>query len=380
MEFSNDLRKTEYWSDVEQVVPPIPAPPRRLLIETTKFCSVGCSFCKYSAPLPKGDSPKSLTKEYFKQLVSLANNYMIPEAVLTGGGEPTDDWEFLKYAIDSLQTSIIHIYTAGQWGITKKESERKLLELYDVLSKSSNKKLVIRLSVDDFHFKKIGIEPVENIIRTFVNSEEFQNKISINIRTTINYSDCFQDLINSLDATLMLENLDSGILKINKVEIPFWGMNLVPDGRVSGAFEKRLSFEEMERALTLGSEKNGIGWPVLYKGGLNLGVRPTGKLYIYGGSPINYGYENPHYSFGRLERDLINWGIYILGVKGFYLKMKSEIETNHLSKNILNEPSLLIPKLLNNLDSVMKAKRVGLTALLDSKYASTELLGFTQRN
>ena len=149
----------------------------------TRFCNVGCAHCNFAAPTPTGnrsrlDSFHTINAQ--KRLVTFVNQLGMWKAVLSGGGEPLLEPKVVEYFIERIQSDHleeIEIITSGFWGKTLHSAHNvltRLLAAYHQRHKPERVRFLLRLSVDWFHQRILGLEPIKNILLT-LNSNEFKD-------------------------------------------------------------------------------------------------------------------------------------------------------------------------------------------------------------
>ena len=167
--------------------PALNLPVTRLTMEITKYCDVGCSFCKYSAAPQSGKLKRPdfyLGKASVQECIDFTLKHGVKHLLITGGGEPTHELETLFGILASASCQSFSIYTAGQWGTTEELSAQWLLDLNARLTdRSPTPDLLLRLSVDDFHEEKLSLAPIANIIRAYREHLNLLPSITLAIRT-----------------------------------------------------------------------------------------------------------------------------------------------------------------------------------------------------
>lgn len=140
----------------------------------TKFCNVGCEHCNFSSPSitgAKGSHDAFHTTEAQTRLIQFVNQLGVWKAVLSGGGEPLLEPIMVERFIESVYSERleeIEVITSGVWAKTPTTAKKVLNRLVDAYRRRSHPyraKFSLRLSVDWFHQRAIGLTPIENIIR-----------------------------------------------------------------------------------------------------------------------------------------------------------------------------------------------------------------------
>ncbi len=363
----------------------LPAPPTtyfRITVEITKYCSVGCGHCKYNAPLPHHSRKRDnmvLSEKQIAFCVDFTKESEINRIVITGGGEPTHELDGVCALIERADVSEVALYTAGQWGSESRECQEHLERFANSLSASkSEKTLQIRLSVDDFHAERIGVRPIARIVDYLTEKQQKFSKLVPTIRTIQNYDQSVSDLAALLGGAYQkASDFQGSVTTRAGIAIPVDRLNLIPMGR-----QKR-SGQESTVSTSLWSNLEGIqtvqgpGWPVWFRGGLNLGVRPSGKLYLYGGSPEDFG-KIPERGFTDILDDLlhdpVNAGVTLLGLPN-YFRLLAHCAPALAAKAFQTcEPSILVPNMCTNSRNLLLAKLVAIWAMADKHQSARRVL------
>ena len=342
----------------------------RLTLEITKYCSVGCSHCKYNAPLPHKSRKNHrlfFSKEAVNSCVKYLNEHSVESLVLTGGGEPTHELESLSTLSAETKVKFVSIYTAGNWG-----SEHDFGGVFNILERSikssrPKKKIEIRLSADDFHRIKIGHEPYLRIIQKWQQEHASSNRILMRIRTIRGHDEIVDRIAQELGARLdSLSESRRILITPDGTQIEIDSFNLIPMGRINFKHEGMLPDKNVWENLELIRDMNGVDWPVKYGGGLNIGVRPSGKVYLYGSSPESFGKVQDEPLADIIKRItsepisivLVRYGLTLL------VKALSECAPTRMEQVLdTSEPSIVIPKFCSRPDELLLAKLVSLQIL-----------------
>ena len=270
--------------------------PRRLTLEPTAYCEVGCGHCKYSSR--KFSRTSEIDYRFGRQVVNRIIGYLyeskVDEIIISGGGEPTYEMGILKRFLKVGGLKKVSIYTAAQWAQSYEKALAFYHEIAEAWSNNLKSELIFRISVDRFHLKCISRDMISNAISSFFSYFASDINVKLHIRSV----DGDQSLIEGLLGLSGFEVSwdDEGHFRGRAVRgentIFMTFMSLVPTGRMSAGSMPAKSDRRVSEYDKVYAQMYGVGWPVLIRGGLNVGVRPTGHLYLYGGPPHDYGSIN----------------------------------------------------------------------------------------
>ncbi|MFD4603860.1 hypothetical protein ACFWPQ_38285 [Streptomyces sp. NPDC058464] len=350
--------------------------PRRLFVEPTLNCDVGCTFCKYS-PVPRGvgDARRmSLPPSALDAVVRFSASHPLEELIITGGGEPTYEMTVVAALLNRTFTKNVSLYTAGQWARTAADASEMLRSLID-LSRSgvTQRSLTIRLSVDRFHARTLGDEILGNIVsasRAHIGCDSSVD-VSYEVRTILGQETYVEDLIRRLGGSLRDAGRGSLSARVGDLTFPVTARGIVPLGRMRLSRARRIQEKTAAELLEAYEYELGGGWPMLYKGGWNAGVRWSGDVYLYGGMPLPYGNVSRDgtdfsTSFRRMAEDPLN---YIGAVRGFKtvcdLLLSAGLLTPALMED-LHDPSTYVPITLADPGPRMRAQIIAAESLARS--------------
>lgn len=99
------------------------------------------------------------------QFINDSNNSYL---MLSGGGEPMVRKDIVNRIVREVKSDRIVIVTSAIWAKTFESAKSTIAELYDSWkSRNDDLVLVLRLSVDAFHYKPLGFDVINNVIRVF---------------------------------------------------------------------------------------------------------------------------------------------------------------------------------------------------------------------
>lgn len=206
----------------------------------TDDCSVGCAHCNFASPRSSKAFDRYRIADDADRALELVNRMGLWKAVLSGGGEPMEEPDFCERFIadiDSAQLAEIELITSAAFATTKTETARVLDRLHNAWRTRGSGKaeadFTVRLSVDWFHTKRIGIEPPANVLRV-LSSPEYAD-VGCYLRSVLLDNDTtITDLANELGATLgAIEDYCQVMTLPNGREVLVYYKNLIFDGRMT---------------------------------------------------------------------------------------------------------------------------------------------------
>ena len=224
----------------------------------TDDCSVGCAHCNFASPRSSRFLDIDRVEDDVDRVLELVNGMGLWKAVLSGGGEPMEKPDFCRAFIarvDSPRLAEIELITSASFASTPADTTRELEGLADAWrSRGSGAGFTIRLSVDWFHAKRIGLAPAAGVLRA-LGRPEFAD-VGCYIRSVLLDGDTtFADLAASLGARLgPVDDYCQTMTMPDGREILIYYKNLIIDGRMTA---KRLgalpiSLPEASRAEAFG--------------------------------------------------------------------------------------------------------------------------------
>ncbi len=323
----------------------------RLTIELTNLCNVNCSHCKYSISNSKNSkNAKSLGFKAINHCLDFVKRKNIEELFLTGGGEPTLNMDMVNFIVNNSTCKSIVLATSGHWSVAKDEFDLFFKTIVDSVKKAKYlSRFVLRLSVDDFHSKKIPLLNICAAIKRFV---KYKNKnqnfpIKIEIRSLLSNDRSVSDLSKLLNGRLVkLSNFQEKLILNGGEVILVTRKTLVLDTHIRVANTKYMDFSG---GVDVAKEAYGSLWPCVYGGGMNLGIRPDGEVYLYGANTKSFGNVNTspiEPILKEISSDLINQKCITDGVmEVFRLALKFRPELESIPENV-NDLGGLIPRIL----------------------------------
>ena len=135
----------------------------------TKLCPARCESCFFKSNMYHNGVPDE--KYQFSQygvdrLIKFINDSNNSYLMLSGGGEPMVRKDIVNEIIRRVKSDRIVIVTSAIWAKTYASAEKTIDELYEsYISRNDDLVLVLRLSVDSFHYKPLGFDVIDNVIK-----------------------------------------------------------------------------------------------------------------------------------------------------------------------------------------------------------------------
>ena len=140
----------------------------------TKKCPLSCENCFFRSNMNCDnmlEEEYNLTDEGITKLIQFVNASNNGYLMLSGGGDPMLCIEKVCRIIKEAHTYRIVIVTSGFWAKNSDRAKEIIDQLYNSYKQNSNRnklKVILRLSVDEFHEKPLGgIDSFSNIINIF---------------------------------------------------------------------------------------------------------------------------------------------------------------------------------------------------------------------
>ena len=158
----------------------------------TKLCPAKCSKCFFKSNMYKDLYPKEkyeLSEEGVNNLIKFINDSNNSYLMLSGGGEPMIKLDHVNKIIRETKTDRIVIVTSGIWAKNKEKAEKIIDELYEsVKSRNDDTKVVLRLSIDEFHASSpsIDFDLYKNVFDIFHDKYKDDDKFILRVHTMQN--------------------------------------------------------------------------------------------------------------------------------------------------------------------------------------------------
>lgn len=132
----------------------------------TKLCPARCESCFFKSNMYHDGTPdeKYQFSEYgVDRLIQFINDSNNSYLMLSGGGEPMVRKDIVNRIVREVKSDRIVIVTSAIWAKTYESAKRTIDELYESWkSRNDDLVLVLRLSVDSFHYKPLGFDVIDN--------------------------------------------------------------------------------------------------------------------------------------------------------------------------------------------------------------------------
>ena len=185
----------------------------------TRFCPVSCDFCFFKS-LPQNSTKTE--KDAFNQigmnnLITFINKANLAYLLVSGGGDPFTEFDNILRLINEANVDKIVLVTSGFWATSKQKTLTYLNKIYKNMK---DKEVVLRLSYDEYHTKKLSSKTIYNILETFENHFCSSNNFKFRVHTMID-DPAINDFLNQFSERIKYRelvnlNTDSEIvLKIN---------------------------------------------------------------------------------------------------------------------------------------------------------------------
>lgn len=123
----------------------------------TKLCPAHCESCFFKSNMYRDGVPdeKYQFSEYgLDRLIKFINDSNNSYLMLSGGGEPMVRKDAVNRIIRETKTDRIVIVTSAIWAKTYESAKKTIDELYQsYLARNDDAVVIVRLSVDSFHYK-----------------------------------------------------------------------------------------------------------------------------------------------------------------------------------------------------------------------------------
>lgn len=156
----------------------------------TKLCPAHCKSCFFKSDMYHDGVPAEryqFSPYGVERLIKFINDSNNSYLMLSGGGEPMIRKDIVNELIRKVKTDRIVIVTSGIWAKTYKSAKDTIDELYSsYTSRDDDIVLVVRLSVDSFHYEPLGFDVINNIIRVFRENYSHCKNFQLRIHTMQN--------------------------------------------------------------------------------------------------------------------------------------------------------------------------------------------------
>ncbi|MBF0594961.1 MAG: hypothetical protein HQL22_08325 [Candidatus Omnitrophica bacterium] len=158
-------------------------------VDISRFCPVGCTNCYYGSKRPKGTQTTrdALTDNAIDKIIAFSGVANLRTINITGGGDPYVNPKSVYKLVENAAAEGIDLYTSGFWARNKAVADRMMNDLYQAFRARKEKtRLVFRLSMDEFHQRNLGLNPIINLINTFQEKYKDVEGFELQVRTLMN--------------------------------------------------------------------------------------------------------------------------------------------------------------------------------------------------
>ena len=158
----------------------------------TKLCPAKCSKCFFRSNMYRDAEPSEqyeLSEEGVDRLIKFVNDSNNSYLMLSGGGEPMIRPQQVNKIVRETKTDRIVIVTSGIWANNYQVAEKYIRDLYESYkSRKEDIKLVLRLSIDEFHLSSPSIseEVYYNVVDIFRKNYRDEKNFELRIHTMQN--------------------------------------------------------------------------------------------------------------------------------------------------------------------------------------------------
>lgn len=190
----------------------------------TKKCPLKCEKCFFKSNMDCDnmiEEEYQLTEEGIQKLITFVNESNNGYLMLSGGGDPMVCIDKVNKIIENAETHRIVIVTSGFWAKDYQRAKAIIKDMYKSFKKRNCRKeckIIIRLSIDDFHLKPLKtMQAYENIIKIF--HEEYRDEKNFRLMIhTIREDNTIHSVANIVNADIVYgtegESDNSRVIKI----------------------------------------------------------------------------------------------------------------------------------------------------------------------
>lgn len=179
----------------------------------TKLCPARCESCFFKFNMYHEGIPaeKHQFSEYgTDRLIQFINDSNNSYLMLSGGGEPMVRKDIVNEIVRRADTDRIVIVTSAIWAKTYNSAKTVIDELYESYkSRNDDMVLVVRLSVDEFHYKPLGFDVINNVIKVF--REHYSDCKNFQLRIHTMQEDPTLEMVSNMigNCKLIYSNVES---------------------------------------------------------------------------------------------------------------------------------------------------------------------------
>lgn len=219
---------------IDPSVQPLPRKITKLYVWPTENCSIGCRHCNYASPKESTKPSRRAVAAEVGAVVGFALDSGARTVTFCGGGEPLDEPDAIRAAVDALAGTGIgfELYTSGHSNLYDLDVECMLRDLSRGRLAPDGGPFRVRLSVDHYHHERIGADPVAAWLQAI---ERHAPWIRADIRTTQLVGDeSLRAVADKLGARVLpLGPRSARLLMSSGRVVPVKSKPLVIDGRIT---------------------------------------------------------------------------------------------------------------------------------------------------
>ncbi len=232
--------RAELLAALPRPTEPGPATATTCYVWPTDYCDVGCAHCNFASPRPPHVRHRFEVADNLDRVLRLVNGMGLWKAVLSGGGEPMMKPAFCQgfiRQVDSPNLAEVELITSGSFAVSITRTRQEIAALAAAWrargAHRADVTFTIRVSLDWFHARRIGIEPAANILRVL--GEPAFEDIGVYLRSVLLDDDrTVSDLACILDATLSpVHDYQQSLSLPDGRDIVVYYKNLILDGRMT---------------------------------------------------------------------------------------------------------------------------------------------------
>ena len=152
----------------------------------TRFCTVGCKFCFFNSapPYRKNNPDDEFNDQGIDYFLSFAQKSNLGYLLISGGGEPMNKREQILKIVEQVKSDRIVLVTSGNWARNYEIAYKYIDSIHKAIEKNIyNPKVVIRVSISDYHAVKLGTGCAENIVKVFDKFYHSSNRLLLQIKS-----------------------------------------------------------------------------------------------------------------------------------------------------------------------------------------------------
>lgn len=169
------------------------------VIFLTRYCNADCKFCIYKSPIKKNakcNRKDELDECGIEKSIEFINKSNVGYLLISGGGEPFLRLNYLLKLIKETNVKDVVIVSNGFWA-TNYDKALNILNQIHAIQENYKKEITIRISIDKWHSKNLGIKHIKNVIEIFSKKFNDTDGFKLKIHTIADDKTIFNILNNS---------------------------------------------------------------------------------------------------------------------------------------------------------------------------------------